>query len=193
MNKQKEKKKRSWISDIIFLAVVLVILLTPAGKPVKVWVNKLMAFAPSVKKEESRETLTDYNWQLVDGEGQLYNLEEAEDKVIFINIWATWCPPCIAEMPSVQALYDKYKDNPDIVFLFPTTDTPEVVHEFMQKHEYNLPTYYLHSTPPEQFKFTSYPTTLLIGKDGDIALRKKGSANWNSKKVHKEIDNLLRN
>lgn len=192
MKEEKKKKKKSWISDILFLGVVLVILLTPVGKPVKVWVNKVMAFAPSVKKEESRETLTDYNWQLVDSEGQIYNLEEARGKVIFINIWATWCPPCIAEMPSVQGLYDKYRDNPDIVFLFPTTDAPDTVSEFVQKHKYDLPTYYLHATPPQQFNFTSYPTTLLIDKKGEIVIRKKGSANWNSKKVHKTIDGLLK-
>ncbi len=188
---KKKKKKRSWISDIVFVAIIAAILFTPAGKSVKVWVNKTLSFSPSVKKEESREQLSDYNWQFADENGNPYNLSEAKGKVVFLNYWATWCPPCIAEMPSIQKLYDQYKDNPEVVFIFATTDPKDKVDEFMSDNGYSLPVYYMHTAAPEQLESRSIPFTVLIGKDGDIAIRKKGSADWNSKRVRKTIDELV--
>ena len=107
MSKEKNKKK-SRIFDIILFGVAALIIFTPVGKPVKLWASKLMSLmAPSVKKEENREVLNSYEWKLMDYEGNTYNMEEAKGKVVFVNLWATWCPPCIAEMPSIQKLYDK--------------------------------------------------------------------------------------
>lgn len=186
-----KKKKRSRIFDIIFYAVLAAIIFTPVGKPVKVWVNKTLAFAPSVKKEENRETLQSYDWQLVDDKGNPFNLKEAKGKVIFMNSWATWCPPCIAEMPSIQKLYDNYKDNDDVVFVFATTDPVDKVESFMSDNGYTLPSHYMHSTPPQQLSSNTIPYTAIIAKDGSIVVSKKGSADWNSKKVRKTIDELL--
>lgn len=192
MNKEKNKKK-SRIFDIILFGAAILIIFTPVGKPVKIWAGKLMTkISPSVKKEENRELLNDYEWQLMDYEGNSYNLNEAEDKVVFINHWATWCPPCIAEMPVIQKLYDKYKDNSDIVFIFSTTDPKDKVDKFMTDNNYDLPVYFMHTTAPPQLSSNSIPMTFLIGKDGGIAIKKKGSANWNSKGVHKTIDQLLK-
>ena len=192
MSKEKNKKK-SRIFDIILFGVAALIIFTPVGKPVKLWASKLMSLmAPSVKKEENREVLNNYEWKLMDYEGNTYNMEEAKGKVVFVNHWATWCPPCIAEMPSIQKLYDKYKNNPDINFIFATTDPKEDIDKFMTKNNYNLPVYFMHSTAPPQLSSATIPMTSLIGKDGSIAIRKKGSANWNSKGVHKTIDKLLK-
>ncbi len=187
----KKKKKRSWIFDAIFYAVIALILFTPVGKPVKIWVNKLIAFSPSIKKEENREILNDFHWQMADSNGEVFNLNEAKGKVIFINYWATWCPPCIAEMPSIQKLYNQYKDNPDVVFIFSTTDPKEKVEQFMNDNSYSLPVYYMNTATPQQLESNTIPFTVLIAKDGSIVIRKKGSADWNSKKVRKTIDELI--
>lgn len=187
----KKKKKKSIIFDVIFYAVLAAIIFTPAGKPVKVWVNKALSFAPSVKKEENREVLQDYHWQMVDDKGVPFNLSDAKGKVVFVNSWATWCPPCIAEMPSIQKLYDSYKDNEDVVFIFATTDPVEKVQAFMSDNGYTLPSHYIHSTPPKQLSSNSIPHTAIIAKDGSIVVNKKGAADWNSKKVRKTIDALL--
>lgn len=188
---QEKKKKKSWILDIVLLGIAILIIFTPVGKPVKIWVNKLLSFSPSVQKEADREKLNNFDWQFSDDHGQPYNLSQARGKVIFLNYWATWCPPCIAEMPSIQKLHDKYKGNPDIEFIFATTDPKETVDKFMSDNGYQLPTYYIHSTAPPQLASNTIPVTFLIGKDGSIAIRKKGSANWNSKEVTKAIDRLL--
>lgn len=190
-NKPKNKKK-SLISNIIFFGIIALLIFTPAGKQVKIWTSKLLAFSPSVKKEESREKMADYNWQFMDDNGQPFDLNSAKGKVLFLNFWATWCPPCIAEMPSMQELYNNYKDNPDVVFVFATTDPKSTVDAFMQKNSYTLPSHYVQSAAPEQLASRSIPTTFLIGRNGEIAIRKVGSANWNSNSVHQAIDELLK-
>lgn len=191
MNNQ-EKKKKTRIFDIILLAILAVIVFTPVGKPVKIWVNRLISFGPTIKKEEKREKLNDYNWQFADNNGQAYNLSETKGKVVFLNYWATWCPPCIAEMPSIQKLYNKYRDNSDIEFIFVTTDPKDKVDKFMDDNNYDLPIFYMHSTAPDQLASNTIPITFLIAKDAGIVISKKGAANWNSRSVTKTIDQLLK-
>ncbi len=189
----KKDKKKSLISNLIFVAVALLVLFTPVGGKLKLLTSKVMSkFTPSVQKVENREILTDYMWQLTDNDGLTFDFSQIQGKVIFLNFWATWCPPCIAEMPVIQELYDKYKDNSDIVFVFATTDPQETVNKFMANKGYSLPVYYMQSAPPRQLASKSIPTTFLIGKKGDIAIRKVGAANWNSKKVIDTIDGLLK-
>lgn len=186
-------KKKSWISNMIFIALIILVLFTPVGAKLKLWTSKLMAkFTPSVQKVEKREKLTDYHWPLTDDNNQPFNLNEIQDKVLFLNIWATWCPPCIAEMPVLQELYDKYRNNPDVAFVFATTDTKPVVDKFMADKGYDLPVYYVQSAPPAQIASNAIPVTFLIGKNGNIAIRKTGAADWSSKKVTDTIDELLK-
>ncbi len=189
----KTNKKKSWISNIVFIGLIVLVLFTPVGNRLKYWASKAMAtFAPSVKKAENRETLTDYRWQLTDDNGQPFDLNQAQGKVVFLNMWATWCPPCIAEMPAIQELYNKYKNNFDIVFVFATTDPKATVDKFMADKGYDLPIYYIHSSPPQQLASNTIPITFLIGKNGGIAIRKIGAADWKSKKVTSAIDGLLK-
>ena len=189
---QKPNKKGSWISNIIFIGLIALVLFTPVGSKLKYWTSKLMAsFTPSVQKVEKREKLTDYRWQLSDNSGQPFDLSQAQGKVIFLNTWATWCPPCIAEMPALQELYNKYKNNPDVVFVFATTDPKNTVDKFMTDKGYNLPVYYIQSAPPPQLGSNTIPITFLIGKNGGIAIRKVGAADWSSRKVTGTIDQLL--
>lgn len=187
-----KNKKKSLNTNIIFFGIIALLVFTPAGKQVKIWTSKLLAFSPSVKKEENREKLTNYNWQFVDDNGRLFELNSAKGKVLFLNLWATWCPPCIAEMPSIQELYNNYKDNPDVVFVFATTDPKSTVDAFMQKNNYTIPSHYIQSIAPEQLASRSIPTTFLIGRNGEIAIRKVGSANWNGQSVHEAIEGLLK-
>ena len=190
---KKTDKKKSWISNIIFVGLIALVLFTPVGSKLKLWTSKLMAsFSPSVQKVEKRETLTDYQWRLTDDNGQPFDFSQAQGKVVFLNTWATWCPPCIAEMPAIQQLYNKYRNNPDMVFVFATTDPKPTVDKFMADKGYDLPAHYIQSAPPQQLVSNTIPITFLIGKDGGIAIKKVGAADWNSKKVTDAIDGLLK-
>ncbi|HUH27481.1 TlpA disulfide reductase family protein [Gelidibacter sp.] len=185
------KISKSQRSNIIFLVIILLLVIPQTRHPIQVFLQKGLAmFSPSVIDEEKRIVLTDYNWQLVDENGVSYNFNDAKGKVVFINFWATWCPPCIAEMPSMEKLYQDYKD--EVVFLFVSNETQEVISKFKTKHDYEFLVHASLTAHPVQLETSSIPRTFVIDQQGHIVIDKTGAADWNSKSVRKLMDDLLR-
>ena len=145
--------------------------------------------SPSEIDVEERLELTDYNWPLKRLDGLEVNFSNSKEKVVVVNFWATWCPPCIAEMPSLQKLYSSYGD--DVDFYFVSNETPQVVQNFLNAKGYDLPAYITSSMGPKELQSKSLPTSYVISKNGEIAIRKTGAANWDSKSVHEIINKLL--
>lgn len=115
--------------------------------------------------------------------GNVVDLGKLKGKVVFLNFWATWCPPCQAEMPSIQKLYTQFQDDPDFVFLLVDADSklPEA-QQFMQKKKYSMPVYELASNIPEQLFKGTLPTTIVLDKKGRISFNEEGAANYAHKK-----------
>ncbi|MEN8928395.1 MAG: TlpA disulfide reductase family protein [Flavobacteriales bacterium] len=176
--------------NIIFLALLAIIFFTPIGFQLKVLVNRYINFAPSEITKEEQIKLSNYNWNLTDAKGNDIDFNKYKDKVILINFWATWCPPCVAEMPSFQELYDSYKN--EVVFLFVANDKAEKVTSFMKKENYTFPVQFESSATPPELVSSSLPTTFILDKKGNIVMQKKGAANWNSDKVRNLLDRLLK-
>src|SRR5690606_22627815 len=101
------------LKKIFFLVIIAVLLIPKTRKPIQVFLQKgvLLINKPSIESKETSTRLTDYNWHLRDGNDVAFNLQETKGNVVLINFWATWCPPCIAEMPSLQKLYNDYGDK----------------------------------------------------------------------------------
>lgn len=116
-----------------------------------------------------------------------------DGKVVFLNIWATWCPPCREEMPSIQRLYEQFRDDPNVEFvLVSIEDTSEQVLEFMEKHEYTIPTYTSISKIPSRFKTRGIPATFLLAKDGTTAVFEEGANDWSKPGVIGKIKYLAK-
>lgn len=112
-------------------------------------------------------------------EGELIDLSQQRGKVVFINFWATWCPPCIAEMPSIQELYTSFKDNDQVVFLMVDVDNkPERSVKFMEKGNYDLPVHTPASAIPPSFLGGAIPTTLVLNKKGEVVFKHEGMGNY---------------
>lgn len=184
------KLKKSQIQNIIFLVVIVVLLFTPLGTALKVQMNRLLAFAPAVVSKEDQAKLSSYQWSLQSLDGKEFNFTQTNGQVVLLNFWATWCPPCIAEMPSMQELYNDFGDQ--IAFVFVSQEPKEKIQEFLEKHHYDFPVYHPITTPPNPFHYTSIPQTYLIDKQGNIVIDKNGAANWNSPKVRQTIAELLK-
>lgn len=184
------KITKSQRNNILIIGVLLLLIIPQTRKPIQIGINKAVAlFSPSVVSEDNRKTLVNYHWQLLSHKDTDFNLIEAKEKVVFINLWATWCPPCIAEMPSMQKLYDDYKDK--VTFLFVSNEDSSVVTSFLERKEYNLPSYKPVSEIPKELFSKSIPATYILNKEGKIVVNKKGAANWNSNSVRSLLDTLL--
>lgn len=144
---------------------------------------------PSIESKEERTVLKNYDWKLKDEAGHVFDFEQVKGKVILVNFWATWCPPCIAEMPSLQALYSDYHNQ--VEFLFVTTDWYNEINSFLKNNNYTFKVYRPLNKASGLFDVPTIPRTFLIDKKGHIIIDKSGAANWNSDKVRTTIDGLL--
>ena len=181
------------LSNIIFF-VFIVFLFTPYGLPVRATFIKAVSFVTtrvfSIEVDKKDQIfLEDYNWELIDLEGNATNLKSYKGKVIVVNFWATWCPPCIAEMPSFQKLYDNYESK--VVFLFVANDEPKKVENFIKDKSYDLPVYFQRSNSPSAIDSNALPTTFVIDSKGMIVAKKVGAADWNSSNIRELLDKLI--
>ena len=191
------KDKRSiWqkAGDILFWLLIIMFLIPGPRKALLTTLNRAVLHikAPRLINEDKQARLSDldYNWILAWGKNEPYYFSNLRDKVVIVNFWATWCPPCVAEMPELQSLYQKYGDR--VAFVLVTNEKQEVVEAFMEKNKYLMPVFYLATDPPEVFAFRGYPTTFIVSRDGRIVSKKTGAANWDSGATAKILDELLK-
>ncbi|WP_083256976.1 TlpA family protein disulfide reductase [Arcticibacter eurypsychrophilus] len=198
-------QKRKWftfsnISTVILFVFVITLFISPN---VKGWViqglMKVGLFQPNiptnptanhnvavVQQAASPEVL------FTDEKGNRIRLSEQRGKVVFINFWATWCPPCIAEMPGINNLYEKYKDNKKVLFLLVDVDSKmKKSAAFMKRKEFNLPVYIPASEMPSEYFSGSMPTTVILDKSGNIAFHHVGGADYSNPKVAEFINKLI--
>jgi thiol-disulfide isomerase/thioredoxin len=181
-------------ADILFWVLLILLIIPGTRKIISTGVNKavLLVKSPGMVAEEKQETLTelDYNWILGTADGDPIFLSENRDRVLFLNFWATWCPPCVAELPEIQRAYDKY--GHEVIFFLVANQQPEVVEPFLEERGYDLPVYYIGTPVPEIFRSDRIPTTYIISREGKIVSEKTGAVNWDSKATYKLFEELLR-
>lgn len=113
-----------------------------------------------------------------------------ESKLIFLNVWATWCGPCNMEMPGIQKLYDKYKDNKKIAFYVISDEDAETVTPFIARKGYNLPFYQYTGAYPPALDGNAIPRTYIIHK-GKIIAQEIGASQWDRPEIFTLIDQQL--
>lgn len=180
--------------NIVYIVFLVLFLFSPLKFHLNVFIHKFIALTPfatpSIIEKKEQVALESYQWQLIDKEAKLFNFEKEKGNVICINFWATWCPPCVAEMPSLQKLYDNYGNK--VTFLFIANDDPKRVNAFIQKKGYTFPIYYnTYNKIPAALEHTSIPTTFLIDKSGKIVIKKATVANWYTKQIIAILDKLI--
>lgn len=178
--------RKHW-SNLLFAVLVVVLLVPKTGTPIKVYLHKLIAFSPSVKDKDAQIKIDSYDWLLRDSYGEKVDFNSFKGKKIVINFWATWCPPCIAEMPSFQKLYNEF--GQDVVFLFVTNEDEETVKHFLTKRKLQLPIYHEITNPIPEFEGNNLPTTFIINENQEIVVKKIGSADWYSDEMRALLTN----
>ena len=190
--KKKKSVKREIIEWAIFLGIIGFLFGTGLHTPVFGFIQGLILktgiMQPSLN--EASMDLADYDFMLVDEDGNQKPFTDFEDKVVFINIWATWCPPCIAEMPDINALYHDMKDKEIEFVMISLDDEFQKAKDFVGKKEFDFPIYRLASPLPKVYESSAIPTTYVISPEGKIVVSKSGMAKYNTKKFKKFLEEL---
>lgn len=190
------------IISFIVIAILLVFLISPNAKA---WLSqglmKMGLFKPDLTyaqadaasaEQEPLAARAPRSVYFQDGEGNRIDAANLQGKVVFINFWATWCPPCIAEMPSINKLYDVYKENEDVVFIIADVDNKyEQSVQFMEDKNLTLPVHVPAGEVPGDWLGGAIPTTVILDKTGAIAARHEGMADYSRKEVVDFIQNLI--
>jgi thiol-disulfide isomerase/thioredoxin len=156
-----------------------------------VFIKQITNFAPSVSANDNFGKLkkTDYQWKFLDSGQQTKSLQDFNNKPILINFWATWCPPCIAEMPSLQKLENEYGSK--VHFIFISHEDPQITLPFLREKKWNFSSYTPLLQEPELLQSNSLPTTFIIDKAGNIVVKKTGNHKWDSDSVKELLDQLI--
>lgn len=124
---------------------------------------------------------SDYNFTLETKDGQTVSLSDYEDEVLFVNIWASWCPPCVAEMPTIETLYENVEGTDNIRFILLSMDqNQEKAVSFMERKGFSMPYYFPRSRLPVELQSSYLPATFVISKEGQIIYNKDGIADYSS-------------
>ncbi len=134
-----------------------------------------------VRKEED----FDYGFTIKDLQGNRLSFDQYKGKVLFINLWATWCGPCKAEMPGIQSLTEKLKDE-QVAFVMLSVDqdiAKTKVSAYIEKNNFSFPVFMVTGYLPEILRVSSIPTTFIVSKDGKIIMKEVGTRNYDTHKM----------
>lgn len=179
----------------ILLGIVIVVLFV--SPDAKSWVlQQLMRTGIFNARIEGRapdasgQAVVDFSFE--DERGSIQHTSSLRGKVVFINFWASWCPPCRAEMPSIEKLYARLKNNPDVFFLTVNEDNDvAAAHDFLKSEKYSIPVYKTNGSVPAAIYAGTLPTTAVLDREGNIRLHHEGFANYGSKKFAEQIEKLI--
>lgn len=145
------------------------------------------------EKEEAHKLLNKdaIDFTVKDIQGENYSLESLKDKIIVLNFWFTSCKPCLQEIPDLNKLVAKYKNNKEIVFLGFAKNNDVELNAFLEKTQFDYTLIPVNKSLIEDYKVTAYPTSMIINQTGKIALVTESYSSTTVKNIEDKIDELL--
>ncbi|MGJ1415459.1 TlpA family protein disulfide reductase [Sphingobacterium multivorum] len=192
-------KTKKIIGNVVFVLLIGLLIWPTSRSYFQQFLMKIGFFkpnleVPSTSKEFVVTTPPDVfaHVSFVNQLGDTVKVADLKGKVVFINFWATWCAPCRAEMPSINVLYDRYKDNPNMVFLIVEIEGDKAKAEtFVKGQQLTLPISFPNSDIPKEWLSGSIPSTVILDKAGKVATRHEGMADYSSPDVGKFMQDLI--
>lgn len=133
----------------------------------------------------------DLNWSVRTLDGREIRLTDLRGKVLFLNFWATWCGPCVAELPSIERLSTAMSGS-EVAFLLISQEDQGRVQQFAEAREFQLPFCVAQGKVPESFVTDAIPATFILNRHGEIVFQHIGSANWDSEESRRFLQLLLK-
>ncbi|MBP9925575.1 MAG: TlpA family protein disulfide reductase [Cyclobacteriaceae bacterium] len=144
------------------------------------------ACTPGKKNDPERISIEDIS--LTDLSGKAIDLSQYKGKTVFINFWATWCGPCLQEMPTIALTMTEFKDQP-IVFLFASNESLDQIEKFRNKQPFKFE--YVHSNNLEALNIQALPTTFIFNAQGELRFDAAGFREWNDEANHALIKSII--
>lgn len=161
VSKSRSKRPSTNSTSLVIIAVGVIILI----------ISLISFFRPSESTgiEQPRLNTRMSNFEAADLNGNWVSLDDYAGYVILINTWATWCPPCKAEMPDLNAFYKKYQNQGFVVLAINAGEAPATAQSFSDEYHLDFPVlvdpdYRL----MDALKISAYPTSILVDRDGIV-------------------------
>ncbi|WP_373524334.1 TlpA family protein disulfide reductase [Aquiflexum sp.] len=182
-----KKEFKSWG---IMLAVFAFLYFTGLITPIMGGVQSLLLATglkkPKITLIDKEHQVFDYNGGFVDMQGNMVDLKDFKGKTVFINLWATWCPPCRAEMPHISEMYKKVKDTEDLEFLMIALDKDfEKSKKYIDGKGFTFPVVHASYGLNNSLQSQSIPTTMVVSPNGKIIFYQEGMSNFDTEDFRK--------
>ena len=122
------------------------------------------------------------SFRMRNGRGEIVDLAQFRGKKVFVNLWATWCPPCRAEIPSIESLGAKTDPGKVEFVMLSLDDNFDKAKTYAANNNMKLPVYYPASDLPQLFVTDGIPMTVIFNEKGEILFNEVGSANYDTKR-----------
>ncbi len=144
----------------------------------KQWMADLMLRPPRFPDTDSLSELgqADYGWAIQTLDGETVSFSDFQGKTVFLNIWASWCSPCMMEMPSIEKLH-KSIDPSKVAFVILSREDEDVVRAFVEREPLDLPLYIAEEVP-SVFDSSTVPATFIIDPAGTVVFKHTGAVKW---------------
>jgi thiol-disulfide isomerase/thioredoxin len=194
MEKKADKKPWKIAGNVLFYGLLLLVLL---NGDVKSWVLRQLVsvgiFSTSIDKASGKKSslpkVASFSYRTESGE--TVSTESLKGKVVFINFWASWCPPCRAEMPSINELYKQFKNDDRYVFVFMNEDEDkQKAINYLKKEGFDMPIMTSSTSISQELYSGTLPTTIVLNKAGEVAMKHEGMAKYNSGSFIKDFTEL---
>jgi thiol-disulfide isomerase/thioredoxin len=193
--------RKSW-GEILFSVALLVVMMTDLRLPVVSTLQRglfasglwhatppVAPAGPLVRFANLRVTYP-YPLPLLTLDGRPANLQQFRGKAVLVNLWASWCPPCLAEMPGLQALYQK-TDTSKVAFVLISLDAnPNKARALLKRKGYTLPVFFPAAPLPAPFDSPSIPSTVVLTPSGRLADRHDGMADYDTPEFRVALEKL---
>jgi thiol-disulfide isomerase/thioredoxin len=181
------------ISIFIGLCAGSCTLAAPADIPAAVSSAFEKAELPILNK---KQTPPDFNLDILNAENaELDNtvqLSNLKGNIVFLNFWATWCPPCRAEMPSMQALYERFGDKGLEFIAVDIMEKETDILEFLDSYKLSFPILLdSYGNVANKYGISAIPATFIIGRDGNIIAKVAGARKWDTPEMINAFEALL--
>jgi thiol-disulfide isomerase/thioredoxin len=136
----------------------------------------------------------DFHAAVIGQPGITRRLADYQGDVLFLNLWATWCGPCVVEMPTIQRLHERFGSSGLRVVAVAVDDPPFADRVAAFVKERGLTFEILHEgsgTIEQDYRSRGIPSTYLVGRDGRLRVIRQGAADWDTEAVHRLVEQLL--